>query len=454
MENVIGTLVKQDDAGRYSPYLASSWSSSEDHKTWSFKFRPGLNDESGEPMTAAGYVEGLKVTLKYLKKHKGELPVLDNLVGLQNFIENKSPTLSGLVHQEDQVIFTFSSPIRSGFLEFLAMPYFGYHSLRNYQNGTWKTANQVVSSGAYTLEKFGLDKVILKKRSDWFSHLRQSPDLVEITQEEFSTLSQYQDSTLLMGQMNKDIQVNSDYKSLKGIPEILISVVLSPALPPFDKVQNRQIFLELFRSLQKERKITDPFIEIDSSFYTQFPREEGNPHQDPQHIEPIKFQNIEASHKIKVLLTDHTSHEHEAYIRDLITQVMKRFEIEVEFEKLSRAEKDWLQRATSMTEFPIKVLGVSAGTGFLNWATEMMFCSKLGISFPDPSKRICDLVTKENHEPMDPEQYEKQFNTILREDAAVIPLFHKGFSWYYSKNLKLAQAPVAAPPRFDLIELE
>ncbi|MBP0460315.1 ABC transporter substrate-binding protein [Streptomyces bomunensis] len=47
------TLTVIEKNGKPGPYLATSWSLSKDHRTWTFKIRPGLKWSDGKPLTAA-----------------------------------------------------------------------------------------------------------------------------------------------------------------------------------------------------------------------------------------------------------------------------------------------------------------------------------------------------------------------------------------------------------------
>ena len=55
--NVLGsiypTLTMITEQGKPAPYLATSWTTSPDHLTWTFKIRSGLKWSDGKPLTAA-----------------------------------------------------------------------------------------------------------------------------------------------------------------------------------------------------------------------------------------------------------------------------------------------------------------------------------------------------------------------------------------------------------------
>ena len=51
--SIYPTLTSIDDNGAPKPYLATSWTLSDDHLTWTFKLRDGLKWSDGKPLTAA-----------------------------------------------------------------------------------------------------------------------------------------------------------------------------------------------------------------------------------------------------------------------------------------------------------------------------------------------------------------------------------------------------------------
>jgi peptide/nickel transport system substrate-binding protein len=58
--NVGEFLVFTDTAGRYHPWLATSWSANSDASVWTFKIRPGVKFNNGKPMTVDDVVYSFK----------------------------------------------------------------------------------------------------------------------------------------------------------------------------------------------------------------------------------------------------------------------------------------------------------------------------------------------------------------------------------------------------------
>ena len=86
----------------------------------------------------------------------------------------------------------------------------------------------------------------------------------------------------------------------------------------------------------------------------------------------------------------------------------------------------------------------------------MMFCSELGVRYPDPSNRICNLVKDyEDWSGPLPTDYIKNLNQIIYDDACVVPLEHFGPQWILSDNINSDLFPsTVETPLFELIELK
>jgi hypothetical protein len=128
--------------------------------------------------------------------------------------------------------------------------------------------------------------------------------------------------------------------------------------------------------------------------------------------------------------------------------------VEFELARVNKNDPSWMESYRSNKEFDIRVAGVSIGGSFQNWVINMMFCSRLGVSFPDPSGRICRLTVDFEEGKVNLVDYGIHFNNAIHSDQAVIPLFHRRYSWFVSHELDVELSPVSGSPRFDLIRLK
>jgi hypothetical protein len=109
-------------------------------------------------------------------------------------------------------------------------------------------------------------------------------------------------------------------------------------------------------------------------------------------------------------------------------------------------------------EYDIRLAGVDIGASAENWVVGMMFCSQIAISFPDPSGNVCQFV--KSHEGRSghysDKEYLKQFEKLVADDAAVIPLYHTGSYWLVSPDIDFEKvlAPTLVVPRFDKLRFK
>ena len=91
LNNLVGTLVKRDGSGRLTPYLAETWSVSEDKKKWQFKLRSGLKCDNGEPLNAEIFVKHLiPKFLAYAEKGKA---LFEQLEGWEVFVKGRESSI-------------------------------------------------------------------------------------------------------------------------------------------------------------------------------------------------------------------------------------------------------------------------------------------------------------------------------------------------------------------------
>ena len=104
---------------------------------------------------------------------------------------------------------------------------------------------------------------------------------------------------------------------------------------------------------------------------------------------------------------------------------------------------------------------MNIGGGIENQLIKFMFCSNLGVTFSDPSRRICSLVDEYEKQygdvvPKDAMRaYIKKFDEYVWEDASVIPVIKTGHAWLLSPDLSLETVnPTMDTPYFDLFVLK
>jgi peptide/nickel transport system substrate-binding protein len=141
MSYIFDTLTWKDEAG-VIPWLAESWSSSEDGREWTFELHKGVRWHDGEPLTA----DDVKFTLEYFKA---------NLAGLQWFAALQDVDRVE-VESDHEITIYLTSPVAS-FLEEIAgnVPIIPEHVWKDVEDPTKFTASEaVIGTGPFRLVEY------------------------------------------------------------------------------------------------------------------------------------------------------------------------------------------------------------------------------------------------------------------------------------------------------------
>jgi hypothetical protein len=142
------------------------------------------------------------------------------------------------------------------------------------------------------------------------------------------------------------------------------------------------------------------------------------------------------------------------YIRRMITKSLPE-KVKVQFQSVDRTKPGWLDRFLNMDDLDGRIQLVDVGGDYLTAAVKMMFCTRLGVRFPDSSGEICRLVNEtEARANAATDDDIRRFNSALVSQSEVIPIFSTGVFWLYSKSLDPKSiSPTVLDPRMDLLRL-
>ena len=110
MEMVVGTLVRYEGIGRYSPFLAEKWEILDNGLKYRFYLRKELKTENGEDVNASTYIENFK---RLLRKYSIAIrpPVFSSLIGFDEFIAGSGDALSVRTPSTGVIEFTFTDKV-------------------------------------------------------------------------------------------------------------------------------------------------------------------------------------------------------------------------------------------------------------------------------------------------------------------------------------------------------
>ncbi len=445
MSALVGTLVKRGAGGRYLPYLAQEWST-DNFIVWKFKLRSDLTTEAGDRISTLKYKKSLETVIKLYYNNRPNLPIIEDLKGFKEFINDEVKHLSGISANNDYLIFEFNKPINSGVLEFLSMPYYGFFSEQNFTDyGKWLNDFKIISSGSHIVEGIDIENksITLKKRNGWFSLAEGSSDFIKITQ--LSYLESLKlPSPKIIGTNNYIDQKTLDqynYDISVGVPEILIALKLNCNSGFFSISKNRKLFLKKLRIAQNKIKLEGEGLLFSEYFYPFFETKIETPELNLESFDTKDFQSVTFE------VPTSASPKRPIYIKKVIEESFADSGVDIKF--ISPIPKSQIQTPQS----DIIAIVVSIGGGFQHWLTKMMFCSDLGVGFSDPENRICNLVEKYDGLNWNINEFGKDFNNILHDQAATIPIYHTSFKWILD-GVDAKLSPITVIPRFDLMKLK
>ena len=359
--------------------------------------------------------------------------MFDNLVGWYDFISEKSDSLIGLSIIANSIKFEFNCNPEL-FLEFLRMPYFGF----------WSEEERITSSGAYTIKDFLPNKIVLSLRPDWFNVSQDSIKEVEISFTSISTLMVNTSEFSIISfpfHIQADLNIKSGYWIMSP-PTILENFTLSHTKNNFfNNKKNRHIFNERIRSQFPKKIKSDYFYPSAKSIIKK--NIIMSDFLDTSHVSTLTFA-LERNNYSSLELEN---------LNELITFALLGTDIKFEIIKRDLKDQEWFKKTDSNIFFDARISCVDIGSTPSHAAITMMFCTKLGINFPDPSGRICELVSNgiKSFKDID-NSFINQFNQILYDDAVIIPIQHLSSKWFVTNDIDPMSLPkTVIYPQFELI---
>lgn len=443
LNTLVMTLVKFGVSGKIEPYLASSWNVSSDSKRWQFFVKDGFTCESGLKITAEfvkkSLLENFKRNLE--KTDKSEFSLIR---GWKIFFETDGAELLGLTTLDNSVIFEFeNSP--SGILNYLRMPYFGIWCPENFSNGVFKNNSNFSSSGPYKVDKIiSTSRLLLSMRTDQPNYNLNSPQKIEIGYGTIDELKKSIVPTIGKVIVENDIGDLEKFENIDAPPLIFQGIVLHTSSKFFSNLTNRKVFAKRLIEFQ-EKNMSANFSE---GFYLTSKLDKSLVQKWPNKFDKINY-------KLKIALQYLPSTlEVQKLWENLFSYVFDGLSYEIIYPK--QQDPNWIKSILNNSDYDLRTASVNAGATHIVSAIKMMFCTRLGICFPDPSSKISQLVEDYTKNDKDADKFfEETFNKIIIEDSAVFPLFHAKERWLISKDIDINSMPATiVHPLFEKIRVK
>ena len=445
VQPLIGNLVYYSNLGRYEPRLASSWEHIND-STWVFTLKNGFVCENGEVITPESFKKSLERSILYLGK-KSKVPVLENLIGYENFIFGNAKEISGIKTDNNKLIFQFNVRVKTGLIEILSFAPFGYISQENLNlDGTWKDNTKFISSGPYKVSEIIIgEKYVLTKRQDWPIVVKKSPERIEITHV-VPTIINANDHVIL-DSLTRLENLPNELTKFSLVPEYINPILFSNLKTGIFSNKKTRILFKKLISYNREKIL---------------PKEWDNHYRSSAYYPSQKIDNVSeiSDEDIKQLSGDRKdiiiegTYPQENTSRWYAWLVLKDTLDQINWSyKFSNTIPNKINIADPSAD--IRIRGQSIGSGVDARGIGVVFCSDLGPKFPDPEGKICELISKYENDFINQDELTKEFLTQVEEDAAIIPISHFGIQMYMTKNINQESiSPLISVMRFDDLVLD
>lgn len=453
MEHLVGTLIKYNSVNSYEPHIAESWVVSDDHLLWKFNIRSGLKCEDGSSIDAKTFVEGLILAIRN-HAFDESVPLFSNLKGWGDFILRREKGISGLRAVGDSVVHFQFEKRPTWVLEYLAMPYFGHYCRANFNDdGSWKSNSKIVSSGDYRLSGWDNEKniVSLEPRKEFKGgfDLSLSPAVDVVFDELHSALTK--NRTIISADVSEDFSEPNGWSVVQGTQSLGYYAILNHRREVFSDLKRRIAFSQLLKLKLWELRSSFSRNILSFNFFPEtFVGSEG--------VGPEEVGSLGAFHGGEISVQLLPSHRYRTgYILEVLKGLAKEFNFRIVEKQMPTTGGMESRVKHREEEADIYFIGVDKGTNADPGVVRMMFCSKLGVRFPDVSGEICKLTDEYEEDllSMTEAEYQKKFEHLLSRDASVIPIFHYGQFWLASPDVDVsALSPTMGLPRFDQVRLK
>ncbi len=426
LNNLIATLVKFDHAGRLTPFLSESWVESSNGLTWTFKIRPNYRSEDGELITSEKFGKALIKALKNYSESKPDFWAAD-LLGWEE-LKSKSPErFDGLDWDEDSIYFYFRRK-PDNLLNYLRMPYFGYWGAENREN-------KFISSGPYRLVELTDKQVSLELRGEFCPNDQKCIRKVRYSVGEISKTDLLNEKIIALITNSEELDLSAPgIKKFYFPPDILSTLILSP--DGLAELMSEKDRVELSQSLKAallDWQLPPGSVRTQTFYPT-----------NNQAIDKMEILKISKRipRPLRVLVSSRWENEMDSSAESLVLHFLKESQIPFQVFRESDLTEDLATRIYTNDYFDLRFSSVVSGPKFIKSVAKMMFCSRMGVSFPDPNRSVCKLLENES---IQGEEFVEKINSIVDREGYIIPYARMSWTIYYSPKINLEKYPAGSP---------
>lgn len=438
VQPLVAPLVRFSNRGRYESYVAKSWT--HEGNSWKFQIHSGLTCEDGELINAESFKESLARSLQRSSLEEIKQMPFGDLVGIESFLEKNDRSNLGIVASDKELIFHFKKKVGKSLLEYLAMSPFSFICKGNFESSNSGT---FISSGPYRVIRFDpkANLCVLEKRSEWPLNSKNSFKTVYLSKNDLPDVQPT--AAIHMTYAIPKASLPSTDLVLE-VPRALLSVRLGVEESQFfsDRKKRQTLQKVLRRILLKQPVLFENYHRAEGFFFGQVTGHEI----EASGITPVS----PPTSPLKVRALERGTRPETDFYQDILFSALDELEWPYEIiKKPVSSIQDYYNRSYDMA-FDRSHVDATLDVDFL----KLLFKSNLGPKYQDPGGRVSDLIDRyENHQ-VSYRDFLIEFNSIISEEAAVLPLYHRGFSWKFSSNIEtLSISPLMSILRYEELNL-
>lgn len=427
VQAALGPLIRFSNRGRYEPYVAKSWT--QNGNSWTFHLHKGLSCEDGEIISAESFRKSL---LGSLSRFSAE-----------DIKETPFRHLSGISAHEDDLTLNFSENVGKALLEYLAMSPFAYLCAANFEGKEWKSREHFVSSGPYRIAKFDpkANLCVLELRKKWPLNPGHAFQRVYLSKDDLPGVKVTSQVEMTYGKPKATGQNNS---LVLEVPRALMSARTGIGEGQFlsDQKNRRALQAAVNKVLDSTEVPFENYHRAESFFFGQVSGHEMTI-APPDWVEPPKT-------PLKVRAIAKGLRPEVDFYQGILFKALENLGWSYEImAKPIGSTKDFFNLSYDIA-FDRSHVDATLDPDFVR----LLFKSKLGPRYQDPGHRVASLVDKYDKGSMPYRDFLISFNSIIAEEAAILPLYHRGFSWQFSPNVNVQNiSPLMSILRYEELDI-
>jgi MarR-like DNA-binding transcriptional regulator SgrR of sgrS sRNA len=431
LDQINSSLFKVDLSGSPEPFAVEKWTSSEDSLEWVFTLKNDLKDGNNKDLKPTDWKDGIQKIVKRMKSPE-KMILLSKLHGWNEYINGKIDFPITCNDKTRQIIFKFKQK-PEGILEYLTMPILGF----------WKfdSNGNTQPTGKYFVKSSSKGEVNLQVHEAFKGQV--SAEKIRVKSIEVSDCEKYNVTKNEILIPSKSCHINSSEASIiKSTPSLMAFVEINTS----SQLINEELRGSIYQTLIKIRELLpiDQTSELKTtSIFYDYQVKEKNI------TDEAKIQTC-TNNKLKVITNGSITGKSQTTTQFIIDSIKETHKCDIDLVIISDS-KEFIQ-AIHDRSYDIRIGSVDAGTNPGKWVTEMMFCTRQGISFLDPENDICVKIKSINEN--DTDQIGSIVNKSLSKHKHIIPLYNKSFVIYTGNEIDTKSISTNTPSiRLDLVRV-